>query len=155
VKSPVCRFWRISALNQRHSLSLFFSFLFSCTHTLFTWYSKKSQFALPVSYGLCCLVCHCLINIWVVRLTPSCLQSAALEQRCQTKLCMCSSPKEGGDKTKRILLVSLEMWSISTQNLGMIHQEVRAGHRVLSVLKIKTDSLQVTPVSPLVHKYFV
>lgn len=47
------------------------------------------------------------------------------------------------------------MWSTSTQDPGTIHQEVRTGCRVLSVLKIKTDSLRVTPVFPLVHKYFV
>lgn len=63
--------------------------------------------------------------------------------------------KSRGDKRKRKLLAFPEMGSISTRTPGTMCQEIRTGHRVLSVLKIKTDSLQVALVFSLVHKCFV
>lgn len=43
VKSSVFRFWRISAFNQRHPLTLFISLPFPCTLRLLTWYGKNAD----------------------------------------------------------------------------------------------------------------
>lgn len=127
-----------------------------CTHGV-ELIEQKCQFALPMNlfHGLCCLVCHYLFTIWAERLAPSYLQKMHWNKRCQNKQCMCSSPNVEERRGKENCWHPLRCGPFPNNPLEQYFRKSERGHRVLAVLKIKTDSQQVTAVFPLVHKYFV